>query len=348
MLVSQKQFGMIDGKIVTAFKMKNNQGIEVTCLDYGCIIAKILAPDKNNNLENIVLGFDTIEDYDEYSPYFGAVIGRFAGRIKNGEFELNDQVYHIGQNNFNNHLHGGLKGFDKVIWSTEIKEGKDSISLQFTYFSPDGEEGFPGNVKMTVIYTLNNENELILSYEGHTDQRTLLNITNHSYFNLSGNVKTDILDHSLKIKSTRFLELNHELIPTGEILEVENTPFDFRSGRKIKDGVSSTHPQNLLAGNGYDHPFVLDEYEKDQVILCDDTSGRKLTIETDQPAVVLYTGTQLTDDFLIRDVKSRKYLGLCLETQGFPDSIHHLNFPTNITEKDEIYRATTKLSFSVM
>lgn len=348
MLVSQKQFGKIDGKNVTAFKMTNDHGMEVTCLDYGCIITKIVTPDKNRNLENIVLGFDTIEEYQEYSPYFGAVIGRFAGRIKNGEFELNDQVYHITQNNLNNHLHGGRKGFDKVFWSTEIKEGQDSISLQFTYFSPDEEEGFPGNVKMTVTYTLNNSNELILFYEGHSDQRTLLNITNHSYFNLSGNLKTDILDHSLKIKSTRFLELNRELIPTGETLAVENTPFDFRSGRKIKDGVSSTHFQNVLASYGYDHPFILDEVEKEQIILCDDTSGRKLTIETDQPAVVLYTGTQLAGDYYIRDVKSRNYLGLCLETQGFPDSIHHANFPTNIIEKDEIYRATTKLSFSVM
>ncbi|MET3196468.1 aldose epimerase family protein [Bacillus sp. OAE603] len=348
MLVSHKQFGMIDGKIVTAFTITNDQGMEVTTLDYGCIITKILAPDKKGNIENIVLGFDSIEEYTDYSPYFGAVIGRFAGRIKNGEFELNDQVYHIAQNNLNNHLHGGVRGFDKVNWATEIKEGKDSISLQFTYLSPDGEEGFPGNVNMSVIYTLNNKNELILSYEGHSDQKTLLNITNHTYFNLSGNLKTDILDHSLKIKSTRFLELNHELIPTGETLSVENTPFDFRSGRKIKDGVSSTHPQNILAGNGYDHPFILDKSEKNQVILCDASSGRKLMIETDQPAVVLYTGTQLSEDYSIRGVKSRKYIGLCLETQGFPDSIHHSNFPSNIIEKDEIYRATTKLSFSVI
>lgn len=347
MLVSQEKFGVIHGRNVTAYTICNDLGMEVTCLDYGCIITKIMTPDQNGKLENVVLGFDTIEDYIQYSPYFGAVIGRFAGRIKNGEFELNDQIYHIAKNNHHNHLHGGLKGFDKVFWSTEIIDDDETMSLQFSYLSPDGEEGFPGNVNMRITYTLNNQNELIMSYEGKSDQRTLLNVTNHSYFNLSGDLKTDILEHSLQIKSTRFVELNHELIPTGEILSVENTPFDFRKGRKLKDGVSSSHLQNLIAGRGYDHPFILEENENEQMILFDEKSGRKLVIETDQPAVVLYTGTQLSEDYSIRGIKSRKYLGLCLETQGIPDSIHHPNFPSNIIERDETYRSINKYSFSV-
>jgi aldose 1-epimerase len=347
MKVYQEKFGELNGRTITAYTMINNHGMEVTCLDYGCIITKIIVPDKDGKLENVVLGFDSIEEYLEHSPYFGAVIGRVAGRIKNAEFELNNQVYHLAKNNNNNHLHGGNKGLDKVVWNTEITQNDEIISFEFTYHSPNGEEGYPGNVDLKVIYSLNNENELSMTYEGNSEQRTLLNITNHSYFNLSGELKRDILNHTLKLKSEHFVELDDELIPTGKILDVHHTPFDFTEGRKIVDGVESSHPQNILAGNGYDHPFLLEENVSEQIILSDEENGRAVMIETNQPGVVLYTGTQLSEDFSIGGIQSRKYLGLCLETQGLPDAIHHDHFRSCIIEKDEKYRAYTKLSFLV-
>ncbi|TCN26695.1 aldose epimerase family protein [Mesobacillus foraminis] len=345
MKVFKEKFGELDGQDVTAFTMVNDHGMEVTSLDFGCIITKINAPDQNGVLENVVLGFDSLDEYLENSPFFGAVVGRVAGRISGAEFELRNRVYQLAKNDNGNHLHGGLKGFDKVIWNGEIEEGENAVSLVFTYFSRDGEEGYPGNLSMKVIYTLNNDNELQITYEGVSDQRTLLNVTNHTYFNLSGDLKRDILEHVLTLKSNEFLELRDDLIPTGEILSVENTPFDFTQGRKIKDGAKSDHPQNILAGKGYDHPFILAENNNEEIVLEDEQSGRKLIVETDQPGVVLYTSSQLSGDFSIRGAQARPYLGLCLETQGLPDSIHQPHFKPCVLEKDEVYRSVTKYRF---
>jgi len=344
MKILQQPFGVLDGQNITAYTLVNNQGMEVTSLDYGCIITKIVTPDRNGLFENVALGFDTMEEYIEHSPYFGAIVGRFAGRIHNAEFQLSGQSYRLAPNENGNHLHGGLKGFDKVIWETMTHENEDSVSLEFSYLSKDGEEGYPGNLQMKVTYTLTNDNELVISYRGESDQTTLLNVTNHTYFNLSGELKRDIVEHELTLQGSKFLELDQKLIPTGEFLSVEDTPFDFRNSRKIREGVNSSHPQNLLAGKGYDHPFVLDQGE---ITLVDHESGRVLKVETDQPAVVLYTGNKLLGDFSIRGVQSRNYLGLCLETQGLPDSIHHPHFPSSILEKDEVFRSVTKYKFSV-
>lgn len=348
MKILQEPFGELDGQGVTAYTMVNDHGMSVTSLDYGCIITSVLTPDKAGKLENVVLGFDTIEEYRVHSPYFGAVVGRVAGRIKNAEFELDHETYRLAANDNGNHLHGGLRGFDKVFWKTVQVENEDMLRLEFTYLSKDGEEGYPGNLLMKVTYTLTNENELHISYSGESDKRTLLNVTNHTYFNLSGNVKRNVLDHQLTLKSSRFVELGKDLIPTGRFLPVENTPFDFREGRKIMDGVESKHPQNLLAGNGYDHPFLLTENQNNQMTLVDKESGRILIVETDQPAVVLYTANQLGDHFSMRGVQSRNYLGLCLETQGVPDSIHHPHFPPSILEKGELYQSTTKYKFLIV
>ncbi|HEY2421615.1 MAG TPA: aldose epimerase family protein [Neobacillus sp.] len=346
MKVLQEKFAELNGQTVTAYTMVNDHNMEVTSINYGCIITKILVPDQKGTIENIVLGFDTLEEYQQHSPYFGAVVGRHAGRIANAEFTLDGITYHLEKNDNGNHLHGGLRGFDKVIWNTNVKEEKDSISLEFMYLSRDGEEGYPGNLNMKVTYTLNNDNELIISYEGVSDQRTVVNLTNHSYFNLSGNLKRDILNHTLTLKSDRFLELGQDLIPTGELLPVENSSFDFRAGRKIKAGVGSTDPQNKLAGNGYDHPFLLAENQNKEIHLYDEESGRKLEIETNQPAVVLYTSNQLDDSFSIRGVASRRYLGICLETQGLPDSLNHPQFPSAILDQDEQYQSVTKYKFT--
>ncbi len=342
----REKFAELDGRTVSIFTLVNRQGMEVSCLDYGCIITKILVPDRDGRMENVVLGFDTLEEYQQHSPYFGAVCGRHAGRIAGGEFELNGKTYKLGKNNGGNNLHGGVEGFDKKLWDAEVTEGRDSASVIFRYVSKDGEEGYPGNLEMKVTYTLNDRNELEISYEGTSDEDTIVNVTNHSYFNLSGDLKRDILDHELTLKSDRFAELNEALIPTGELLPVDGTVFDFTKGRKLKDGNTSDNPQNIRVGSGYDHPFLLAENENEEITLYDAESGRRLVVETDQPAVVLYTGNTLEGPFSIRGVTAANHLGVCLETQGLPDAVHHPEFPSCILKAGESFRSVTAFKFS--
>ncbi|MFC4619337.1 aldose epimerase family protein [Camelliibacillus cellulosilyticus] len=344
MEVYAEPFGSLNGQTVNKYTLKNDHGLEISCLDFGCIITAIKAPDAEGTFENIVLGFDTLDDYLEHSPYFGAIIGRVAGRITGGSFTLNGKTYELAKNENGHHLHGGHRGFSHVLWRAEPIKKENEVGVIFTYNSPDGEEGYPGNLELSVTYLLNNRNELSIAYRGKSDARTLLNMTNHSYFNLSGELKRDILNHQLTIPSDHFLELNDELVPTGQCLNVENTPFDFRTGRKIADGTSSSHPQIALAGGGYDHPFLLQDR---QVNLIDAESGRKLEIETDEPCVVLYTSNQLNGNFMVRNAKARKYLGVCLETQKPPDAIHHNDFPSVILEKGDVYQTKTTYRFTV-
>ena len=345
--INQERFGEINGREVTAVTIKNSHGMTLTCLNYGGIITKILVPDASGKVENVVLGFDTVEEYEKYSPYFGAVVGRVAGRIKGGAFTLNGKTYQVTKNENGNHLHGGHRGFSHVFWDMETAEDDHSASVAFFYQSPDGEEGYPGNLQMKMVYTLDDDNRFTIRYHGVSDETTLVNVTNHTYFNLSGNLIRDVLGHTLEMKSHRFLELDRSLLPTGQILAVEDTPFDFRSGRRVEDGVRSTHEQNLIASRGYDHPFLLDRHFDREIVLTDPESGRQLIVETDQPCVVLYTGNQLGDDFMIRGVQARKYLGLCLETQGLPDAVHHPHFPSVVLEKGGTYQAKTIYTFCV-
>jgi aldose 1-epimerase len=344
MKVNKEFFGEINGRIVDTYTLVNDGGMSVSCITLGCIINRIVTPDRNGKLENVVIGYDTVEEYLADSYYLGAVIGRFAGRIAGASFEIDGKTFSLAKNNNGNHLHGGLKGFDKVIWDAEILEGKEEVGVQFSYLSPDGEEGYPGNLKLTVTYTLNNHNELMITYKGVSDQKTVLNMTNHSYFNLSGDLKRDTLDHSLLIKSSKYLELNDELLPI-QLTDVSGTPFDFTKGRIIREGSNANHPQNQLAGEGYDHPFLLDTRHDHEIVLKDEESGRKLTVETDEVAVVLYSGTQIQENGEIRGVPARKYLGLCLETQGLPDAVHHPEFPSCILEKDQEYTSVTTYKF---
>ncbi|WP_315906037.1 aldose epimerase family protein [Priestia koreensis] len=344
MKIDQTLFGTLDGNEVHAYTLTNNKGVSVTCLDYGCVIQKLIMPNREGKGENIVLGFDHIDDYVEHSPYFGAIVGPVAGRIKAGEFELNGKPYHLAKNDGENHIHGGIKGFSHVIWRAELTEGEDEVSVRFLHYASDGEDGYPGNVRMSVTYTLTEE-ELSLSYEGTSDKDTILNVTNHTYFNLSGDVSRDVLDHTVQIPSDSFLELNEESLPTGHFLQVEGTPFDFRQSRKLKDGALSDHPQTVLVGNGYDHPFFLKDQHQ-PIILSDEESGRQITVSTDQVGVVLYTSNQLKGNFEIQGVKARPYLGVCLETQGLPDAIHHSDFPSIVVKENELYQAKTTYKFT--
>lgn len=345
MEVIKEKFGKLHEQTVNRFKLKNENGVEISCLNYGCIITKILVPDRNGNMENIVLGYNTLDEYMA-DPYFlGAVIGRVAGRIKGGSFELDGKPYSLAQNENSNHLHGGITGFNRVVWNSEILKNEAEIGVRFSYMSPDGEEGYPGNLNVAVTYTLNNKNELTIRYKGMSDQTTLLNMTNHSYFNLSGDLKRDILQHTLKIKSDRYLTLNDDLLPTGEIARVEGTPFDLTTNGPIYEGVVSGHPQMVLAGEGYDHPFLLTSRKDHEIILRDQESGRTLTIETEEAGVVVYSGNQLMESKEIYGVPCRKYLGICLETQGLPDAVHHPHFPSWILEKGEEYNTATVYKF---
>ncbi|WP_202077652.1 aldose epimerase family protein [Caldalkalibacillus salinus] len=348
MKVDKRVFAEHDGQTVHAYTLHNDKGMQLTCIDYGCVITEWLAPDHQGHYENVVLGFDHIDDYEEHSPYFGAIIGRVAGRIKDASFDLEGRSYTLAQNDGQNHLHGGVKGWDRVLWKGEPFQTEQEVGVVFTYTSPDGEEGYPGQVEAKVTYTLHEDDALTIEYDAQPNQTTIINMTNHTYFNLSGDLQRDVLQHELMIKSDEFLELADDLIPTGAFIDVTNTPFDFRQGRKIVDGVKSQHPQNILAGRGYDHPMRLSVNNTEEIQLMDKQSGRKLVVETDQPSVVLYTGNMLDNQFKIRGVPSRKYLGLCLETQKLPDAIHHPEFESTVVKEGQRYRAKTTYTFSVV
>lgn len=345
MKIVERVFGHFQGEKVIEYTLTNNLGMSVSCLNYGCVITKVIVPDRNGHFENIVLGFDHFEDYLVYSPYFGAVIGRVAGRIKKAQFELDGIEYKLAANEHPHHLHGGKKGFNSVIWKVEAIECENEVGLRFSYLSPDGEEGYPGNLDINVTYLLSNTNELSITYEARTDRKTIVNLTNHSYFNLSGNVKRECSEHLLQLDSDRFLALGPDLIPTGEILDSNNTPFEFNQGRILQSGMKSSHPQNVLVGLGYDHPLLFAKKGNNKMILSDNECGRTLMVTTDQPCVVLYTSNNLKGPFHVSGVQARNYLGVCLETQGLPDAIHHPEFPTVILNEEEVYCSTTKYQF---
>lgn len=347
MNISENEFGQINGEKVTAYTLENDQGMQLTCLNFGCIVTKILVPDKDRNFENVVLGFNTLEEYIDHPTYFGCIVGRVAGRIKDAQFTLDGKTYILEANEGNNHLHGG-EGLHQKIWQAQPVEQENAIGMRFSYESPAGEAGYPGRLNLSVLYWLTNDNQWVMIIEGESDQKTIVNMTNHTYFNLSGHVRRDILAHRLTLKSDAFLELDTDLLPTGKKVNVFNTPFDFRMGRKLRDGVYSDHPQNILVG-GYDHPFILHEQFNREIVLVDEQSGRQLTVETNQPCVIVYTANQLGNDFVLQEGrKGEKYLGVCLETQGYPDAVHHSHFPPIVLAPGEKYRAVTSYSFSIL
>ncbi|WP_062353943.1 aldose epimerase family protein [Bacillus kwashiorkori] len=347
MKITEREFGILEDNVIYQYVLENDNGMRLACLNYGCIITDIFAKDRYGKFENVLLGFDNIEDYLHKSPYFGAIIGRVAGRIADGHFELNGETYRLDVNEGNNHLHGGKSGFDKKIWHAKTWKTEDKVGVDFTYTSTDGEEGYPGEVQITVRYYLTNDDEWVQICKAKTNKETLLNMTNHSYFNLTGNLKETILNHQLTLKSEKYLPLREDFIPTGEMIDVTNTVFDFRNGKVLKDGIKTTDKQINIVGNGYDHPFALTDNFNEEIQLYEPVSGRKLVIETNQPCVVVYTGNQLTNHFLIRNRQVEQYLGICLETQQFPDAIHHPHFPSIILKPEEEYVSETKYKFSI-
>lgn len=335
------------GKDIKEYTLKNDNGMEVGILNYGGIITKILVPDREGKFENVVLNFDDIKDYKENRPYFGAIIGRVAGRISDAKFNIGNKEYSLYKNDGNNNIHGGNNGFNKKIWSVKKTIADEYISLNLNYLSLDGEEGFPGNLNVNVDYTLNNSDELEIKYGATTDKKTIVNLTNHSYFNLSGDLKEDIFEHKLMIAGNKMANLNEETIPTGDIKDVKCTPFDFTKIREIKENIYKDNNQLSNCG-GYDHPFILNENKNISAKLEHKKSGRVMELITNQPVLIFYSANKLEEGLILNQgIKSKKYLGMCFEAQDYPNGINENNFPFNILEPGEEYLNITKYRFRI-
>ncbi|MCY6369301.1 aldose epimerase family protein [Clostridium ganghwense] len=347
MKILKNYFGKTaNNKDVLEYTLTNDNSAFIKVLNYGGIISEICVPDKYDNFENVVLSLDNIENYEEKSPCFGALIGRIAGRVSNASFTIDDVEYKLKANNFNSNLHGGPFGFNNQIWNIKEVIDKDYVALELSYLSSDGDQGFPGNLNVKAVYKFTNDNILEISYEAETDKKTIITLTNHSYFNLSGNCKEKILNHSLTINSDEYILINSEGVPESSS-DVKNTPFDFRQCKNINKDIFADNEQ-IKYGNGYDHPFILNQTTNPQVILEEEKSGRILEISTDQPIVVLFTANSIRKDMTLRGgVSSDNHLGVCLETQWYPDAINNPNFPAYILNPGEKYNTKTTYAFKV-
>ena len=348
-IVKREAFGSVAGRPVEQLRLTNKNGVEVRAITYGGIITSIKTLDRTGALGDIVLGFDSIDGYLAGHPYFGAIIGRYGNRIAKGRFTIDTQEYRLATNNGPNHLHGGIKGFDKQIWSAEIlpaMAGQSSVA--FTYTSADGEEGYPGELIVEVTYTLNDSNALIVDYLARTDKATHVNLTQHSYFNLAGG--GDILGHELTINADRYTPVDATLIPTGEITPVEATPFDFRKSTSIGARIDASHPQ-ITVGPGYDHNWVLNRSGdglQQAARVFEPRSGRTLDVSTTEPGMQFYAGNFLDGKLIGKGGQSYgRRSGFCLETQHFPDSPNHSNFPTTLLKPGQEYKSRTVFAFGV-
>ncbi len=329
------------------YTLKNAKGMEAKITNYGAIVMSILAPDRQGKLDDVVLGFDTPEEYraKKEHPYFGAIVGRYGNRIAKGQFTLDGKTYTLAKNNGPNALHGGLVGFDKKIWKATQKANK----LTLETVSADGEEGYPGELRATVVYELTEANELKIDYTARTTKPTVLNLTNHTYFNLGGPARRDILAHDLKLNASTYTPVDAGLIPTGEIAPVANTPFDFRQPTRIGARIDTQNEQ-IQRGGGYDHNFVLDRKSPNKLEVAAEVSepisGRTLTVLTTEPAVQFYTGNFLDGSIMGKGKQAYgKRKAFCLETQHYPDSPNRPKFPSTVLRPGQTYRSTTVFQF---
>lgn len=338
-----------DGREVYQFTLHNKSGMKVEIINFGAIVRSISVPDRNSKFEDVILGYDSLSGYVNDNSYQGAIVGRYGNRIGKGKFKLDGNEFQLTINDGENHLHGGKIGFHKVLWDAKVVSDTGEPALALTFVSPDGEEGYPGNVTLTVTYTLTNNNELRIDYKGTTDKPTILNPTHHSYFNLTGNPTKTILDHQLMIDAETFTPVDKGLITTGEKKSVDKTPMDFRTPFAIGARINDKHEQ-LTFGKGYDHNWVLRNYDgkvNKAVELYEPVSGRLMSIYTDQPGMQFYSG-----NFLDGSIKGKKGIsyqyrtGLCLEAQCFPDSPNKPEFPSVTLRPGQEYRQTTIYQFS--
>ena len=350
--IVKKSFGVASDSInVDMYTLTNQNNMEVNIITYGGIITSLKVPNKAGVIEDVVLGYNSLEEYKKSSPFFGALIGRYGNRIAKGKFTLDGTEFTLATNDGKNHLHGGVKGFDKVIWKVvETKSDSLSASLVLNYISKDLEEGYPGNLNTLVTYTLTNENVLEVKYEATTDKKTIVNLTQHSYFNLSGNFSKPILDHDITINADKFIPVDATLIPTGELKDVSNTPFDFRVSKTIGQDINAKDEQ-LKRGLGYDHCWVLNNQNEGMRLASTayhKESGRLLEVFSDEPGIQFYTGNFLDGTLPSKQGKTYKHrTGFCLETQHYPDSPNQKDFPSVVLNPGEKYRTTTSFKFSV-
>jgi aldose 1-epimerase len=343
--IKKAPFGTVDGQEVDIYTLTAANGIEARITNYGGIVVSLKTPDKSGKPGDIVQGFDDLKGYLQDEPYFGALIGRYANRIGKARFTLEGKEYKLSANDGANSLHGGKKGFDKRVWSASVK----GSSLELTYVSKDGEEGYPGTLTAKVVYTLNAKGELRIDYSATTDKTTVVNLTNHTYFNLKGQGNGDILDHEVTLYASRYTPIDSGLIPTGELVAVKGTPFDFLTAHKVGERIGVENEQ-LKLGGGYDHNWVLDA--KPGAIakaaeVHEAGSGRVLEVWTDQPGIQFYTGNFLDGKLTGKDGKTyRRRAALCLETQHFPDSPNKPSFPTVVLKPGKTFHTTTIWKFS--
>ncbi len=346
------EFGKLpDGRTADLYTVRNAAGAEMKVTNYGGIITALKMPDRTGRMADIVLGYDTLERYLKDTPYFGAIIGRYGNRIANGRFDLNGKTYTLAKNNGVNNLHGGEVGFDKVLWGAAPFQDETGTGIVFSYLSKDGEEGFPGNLNCRVVYTLGEDNSVRFDYEATTDQPTVCNLTQHSYFNLAGHDNGDILQHQIQINAEKFTPVNENQIPTGEIRSVEGTPFDFRKMTTIGARIDADN-QQLKYGSGYDHNWVFEGGAKEDLKLAavayDPSSGRLMETWTTEPGMQFYCGNFLDGSLVGKGgVKYQRRSGFCLETQHFPDSPNQPGFPSPFLQPGEVYKSTTLYKFRV-
>lgn len=349
MTITKQNFGQTgDGSPVDIYTLTNLSGMQVKITNYGGAIVSILAPDKGGNLGEVTLGFDNLNQYLAGCPYFGCIVGRYANRIARGRFTLNNVEYSLAQNNGDNHLHGGIVGFDKVVWQAEEFSGDEGVGLILTYQSVDGEENYPGTLAVTVLYTLTDDNELKIDYSATTDADTIINLTNHTYFNLAGS--GHILDHQMYLNADKFTPIDATLIPTGELRCVKDTPLDFTTPTVIGDRIEQNDEQLNFAG-GYDHNWVINQSDDALTLAArvfEPVTGRILETYTTQPGIQFYSGNFLTGSTTGPDDRVyHKRAGFCLETQHFPDSPNKPEFPSTVLKPGEEYRQTTVYKFSL-
>lgn len=351
--VRAENWGIVDGKPAQLYTLTNSRGAVCKITNYGATVTELWVPDRDGKSADVVLGFDTVQDYAEKSPYFGCIAGRCANRIAGGKFELEGKPYTLATNNGPNHLHGGIKGFDKVLWTNEklSSDSKTGPSVALTYSSPDGEEGYPGNLDARVVYTLTHDNELVVEMTATTDATTVVNLAHHGYWNLAGHAAGAILDHELELRCTHYTPTDATLIPTGEVAEVAGTPFDFRQPKKIGADLAKLQAQaNAGHGGGYDLNFAVDGGGTGAVIqvarLSDPGSGRVMTVLSDQPGLQLYTGNFLEGLQGKGGAVYPQFGGVCLETQRYPDAVHQPGFPPVVLQPGETYRHVMKHRFT--
>lgn len=352
MKIFKKDFGRTqNGEEASLYTISNENGMRVTFTDYGANIVSILVPDAKKNIVDVALGFDNLAGYEENLPGFGAFIGRHANRIGGARFELGGKLYELDKNNGNNNLHGGFTGYNKFMYETEIYEAEDMVSIEFTRLSPHMEQGFPGNLDLSVTYSLTENNELMIEYFAVSDRDTIVNLTNHTYFNLAGHDAGLVTDQKVWIKASTFTPVGRDLIPTGEYWKVAGTPMDFTTLKRIGQDIEADYEQLRIAG-GYDHNYVLDinrgEVEK-VAELVDENSGRRMEVFTDMPGMQFYTANFLSPVSHSKNGACyERRSGVCFETQYFPNSCNQKEFPSCVLKAGKEYESTTIYKFSVV